>query len=420
MSKEQLIHIFDNSTCLTKRQLKDYVGGTMTNEEAHAAEVHLNTCPMCSDAVEGLFEKQEGSLAAMTELNTDFLKDHFGLHNPQIHLNSIAAAHTHSGYYHATHKKKAKVQPLWRTAAIAATLLLMVGAFWYYRFTLQPISSPTIANDVIQPAPENNTPSSGNEMAIAMATETDDDKKKQKETKDTPAETTAAAPAAPEEQQDSSKPGFFKRMTDKAQRMVEEKSTATVLNAMKDPEKTKYETSARNQQNDEQRAVPKGVEDEAVVVQQYKSPLIERKQAAAAPKANAEEVEKMPARNASDVASTNAGVSQRSYGNSYDANDNAKAVAKPARAKEAESEIDRIEQGNKLYSQKNYGDALNVYTKEMRGTDSKSRRQAAAVGAARCYTALGNTKKAKEILESIVNEGGPHKREAKRLLKDLE
>ena len=51
---------------------------------------------------------------------------------------------------------------------------------------------------------------------------------------------------------------------------------------------------------------------------------------------------------------------------------------------------------------------------------SKTNRQQAAIMAARCYIALGQKDKAERLLQSIVDEGGPEKRSAKRMLRDIE
>ena len=85
----KLIHIFDNSACLTRKQLRDYISCKMIDEEAHATEVHLISCKLCSEAVEG-YTKNNSVLEAMMELDSDFLEPHFPLHDPQVHLNSIA------------------------------------------------------------------------------------------------------------------------------------------------------------------------------------------------------------------------------------------------------------------------------------------------------------------------------------------
>ena len=88
---EQLKHIFDSSACLSKRQLKDYVTGIMSREESYALEHHVNTCFFCSEALDGMLEHSD-ALVTVDQLNTGFLKDHFSLTNPQIHLNSLAPA----------------------------------------------------------------------------------------------------------------------------------------------------------------------------------------------------------------------------------------------------------------------------------------------------------------------------------------
>ena len=75
----KLIHIFDNSACLTRKQLRDYISCKMIDEEAHATEVHLISCKLCSEAVEG-YTKNNSVLEAMMELDSDFLEPHFPLH----------------------------------------------------------------------------------------------------------------------------------------------------------------------------------------------------------------------------------------------------------------------------------------------------------------------------------------------------
>ena len=65
--KEQLIHILDQSVCLSRKQMKEYLSGTMQQEEMHAAEIHLNTCPLCSMAMEGFEAHSEEALEAVSE-----------------------------------------------------------------------------------------------------------------------------------------------------------------------------------------------------------------------------------------------------------------------------------------------------------------------------------------------------------------
>jgi hypothetical protein len=131
MNSEQLTYILGGSSCVSKRQLRDYVQGTLTNEEVHAIEVHLISCPLCSDAIEGLFEqKEKGAVASLAGLNNNFLKDHFGRINPQIHLNSLAPAAAHK----LKHKKTHHAPPVFSTSTIAAGLILAAGVVWYTQY----------------------------------------------------------------------------------------------------------------------------------------------------------------------------------------------------------------------------------------------------------------------------------------------
>ncbi len=117
-----LAHIFDNSACLTKRQLKDYVTGVMAEEECYAVERHANDCSFCSEAIDGLSAHNGEAVSLLeTTLTPEFLHDHFQKNLPPVHLNSIgptAAAESAP----AKHKKSGIG---WlHISALAATLLL--------------------------------------------------------------------------------------------------------------------------------------------------------------------------------------------------------------------------------------------------------------------------------------------------------
>lgn len=129
MSREGWKHIFDNSSCLTKKQMECYMRGAMTSEEAHAAEVHMNSCSFCSEATDGLWDKG----AALTMLNSRFLKEHFSDKYPQIHLNSIAASRPVAGV-HKHRRRKAKKQDALSPYAVVAMLFLAGGVLWYTGF----------------------------------------------------------------------------------------------------------------------------------------------------------------------------------------------------------------------------------------------------------------------------------------------
>jgi FimV-like protein len=79
-----------------------------------------------------------------------------------------------------------------------------------------------------------------------------------------------------------------------------------------------------------------------------------------------------------------------------------------------------MEQADKLYEAKQYNDALNIYLRESnKESNDNERRDEARIGAARCYIALGDKKRAQALLMAVSAKHGRHKREAKRLLKGL-
>lgn len=442
MSNESLKHIFDESTCLTRRQMKDYVTGSMTNEEAHAVEVHLSSCPMCNDAVDGMFAVEEGNaLTVMSELNTDFLKDHFGLSNPQIHLNSLApaadAAHAHS--YH-TRRKKKRVVPLWRNVSIAAALLLFIGIGWYMKYgnTALDTTNPVIA--------KNENPLT--EQPVLQ--------------QETQAEVTAG----------------------QAKDMVTSGSSLQQTSGDISKKETQSAGEAEMSVLAAAKAKPLAKADEAKIVKHVEldAPMIDKFSPGTTQTIKADEIEKMPSR---DIETIAASAPKAAYSNDVrDFNKNRSVETKPGpqmsnnfenskpaedlkiagaknegttyiidgvqvsgskgadlskNKKKQNTDIqtsgvrgtygsadggvvntkDNIEKAKAYYTLNKYTDALAIYKAEM-NTGNKTHQQEAAIGAARCYMALGSKAKAKEILQSIIDEGGSQKREAKRLMKEVE
>jgi FimV-like protein len=138
-------------------------------------------------------------------------------------------------------------------------------------------------------------------------------------------------------------------------------------------------------------------------------------------------VEKLPTRNTSDVNTMAAGAPAKGDESS---------VFTSARKKVADDEVDvrteglesrsdegdgrKLSTANALYEAGNYGAAASSY-KEQIGGDDKRTSQQATLMAARSYLKLGQKEKAKQLLQTLVNEGsGSQKRQAKRMLKDLE
>lgn len=119
----QYKHIFDESACITQRQMKDYLGGQMIKEESHALEHHVNGCPFCSQALEGV-ANDTLAIEQIDHLNTEFLKEHFALIEPQLHLNSMGPVRAVA--HRPNHKRS-----LLYTSTIAVVVLMIAGLMWF-------------------------------------------------------------------------------------------------------------------------------------------------------------------------------------------------------------------------------------------------------------------------------------------------
>jgi hypothetical protein len=66
-------NIWSQSSCLTKNQLIGYIQHTLESEEEYLIESHLNDCPFCNDALEGLmYSDLDKTEQHLTALKTDF------------------------------------------------------------------------------------------------------------------------------------------------------------------------------------------------------------------------------------------------------------------------------------------------------------------------------------------------------------
>ena len=403
--KEQLIHILDQSVCLSRKQMKEYISGTMQHEEMHAAEVHLSACPLCSMAMEGFDAHSEASLEAIASLNSGFLKEHFDNIAPQIHLNSMApAAALPAG------RRSAAIQPFWRTASIAAGILALFGGLWYVEFgrnnlqhapavaTHQPMPSPVPQNDAPGPDPaaaEGVMSATAPEVESKVSAPPPDASSTRAKTVDAVATVKESAPpAAPQ-----FKPAPVKATPAKAPTPAPE-SVASISGA-----------SARSIEIKAARA--------------YTPPVLEPVGKTVAPDVSAAPAtaqEKLVVRELSDVATYNAAPAAsrnttginlsgaRSSGTKYVV-DGVQAAKKQERS--------HIELGNDAFERGKYSAALIHYKKQMTSGTPAERSQA-KLRAARCYAALGKKAKAEELLDTVMQEGsGAERREARRVLRGL-
>jgi FimV-like protein len=390
---EQLKHIFDSSACLSKRQLKDYVTGIMSHEESYALEHHVNTCFFCSEALDGMLEHSE-ALVTVDQLNTGFLKDHFSLTNPQIHLNSLAPAAAAAPVQKRV-RTRSKTQPLLlKPTSIAAAIILGFGVMWYLEFGRDQIKPRQIASGTVATTSDGKMASNEAEVADAA-----------------PVTEQSATAAASGQMGVMSSPDGGNQMNDQPQKVQ-----PLII--------TDSKTGAENKSAE---AAQKDITAPSATVATNKAAFTKQHDASGTITLPTSKVEKLPTRNTSDITTIAAGAP---------AKDGESSVFTSARKKGADDEADdrtevldsrsdegdgrKLSTANALYESGNYGAAASSY-KEQIGGDDKRTSQQATLMAARSYLKLGQKEKAKQLLQSLVNEGsGSQKRQAKRMLKDLE
>ncbi|MBS1645249.1 MAG: hypothetical protein JST36_09450 [Bacteroidetes bacterium] len=155
----ELLHILDNSVCLTSKQAREYLAGSMLPIESHAVEMHLNVCPLCRIAIEGFEEFSLSDTKPIEELSANFLKEHFDRISPQIHLNTLAP----SVVLKPTGASKSISAHFWRSLAIASSVLLAFGVLWYFEFKEPQQSQERQIAEVVKqkiPTENNNVASS--------------------------------------------------------------------------------------------------------------------------------------------------------------------------------------------------------------------------------------------------------------------
>jgi hypothetical protein len=368
--KEQLIHILDQSVCLSRKQMKEYLNGTMLPEEAHAAEVHLSSCPLCSLAMEGFEEHSEEALAAISALNSGFLKEHFDNISPQIHLNSMAP--TASLSMAQSGRKRASVQPLWRVSSIAAGLLLLFGLVWAWEHRSK--ETPALQKaDLRENITKAGTAGHGNSIAAGESV---------------PSSTGQSIPPA----------------TAKA-----EQGSATNVNreASQNPGPIPpNRTSIHNE------AVPLTVSDSKQMSQSGSG--IEHSVAAK---------DVPPTSTFKDYNPATDGLEENKTAGNGNAESTTKAgttTAPKYTAKQGTEEKADVELSENSYGRGSIKASLESARKGMNSADPHTRYHSMII-AAQCYQALGNTVKAEQLLQQVVDNGpGPERRQARRVLRKMQ
>lgn len=389
--KEELIHILDQSVCLTRRQMRDYLNGTMLPEEMHAAEVHLSSCPLCHMALEGFSAHTDESLAAISELNSGFLKDHFARTSPQIHLNSMAPAAAMT-----RHKRKGAAISFWQAGSVAAAVLLAFGIMWLLKHSSTERAAPTLAasqqTEARQPA------------AITPQVASP-------EPEQTEVTTTATAPIV--------------AMNEPARKQI------PAPLASEQPPVPEASTMDAEKKTEQQQATPANASGYMAYTQQMRNTVVDDKVTTGAPPpATDNQGTSISAGTVTAPSSATALTDQpgttlaetQKVARASTATKQLMPAATAPRYKPAADEADsrsHMEQGDDLFEKGKYSNAVAHYREEM-GQGSRNNRHQAAIMAARCYVNMGQKQRAIQLLQGILAEGGSQKRVAKKMLRDLE
>ena len=110
-------NIFSLSNCLSKQQLVNYIQQKLDRDEVYLVESHLNDCPFCSDAIDGLMDADLTEMqTTIQEIKPNLIHAHIQ-HLPSENTNTQPAPLTIS-----SNKNK------WM---IAASILLLFGLGGY-------------------------------------------------------------------------------------------------------------------------------------------------------------------------------------------------------------------------------------------------------------------------------------------------
>jgi FimV-like protein len=335
-----------NSSCLTRKQMEHYVNGMMISEEVSAVELHTKDCSFCKEAATGFLKKGKNAEILKT-LNSDFLKEHFSLRYPQIHLNSLAASRPVHNVHRYKHKK-AKKQTLFRPSSIAMIFFLAGGIFWYSEGGKHLLHHSHLNQE-------------SNVSAMTNA-------------------------------------ATVKQKNDKAEE--EQVNIAATNNHYNDKPGTTTEQQvavpiAANKNTDVKRTEDKNALTKNALTK------------------NTTPIKKQTISNSASADGTRPGeeTTERKRSGLWE-------IFAPQPERNEDSE-DRLAKGDAHFDKKEYKAAINNYKYEMK-SDDRARRHDAGIMAAQSYINLGEKDKAAKILQDIIDEGGPQKRAARKILDDLE
>ena len=121
------------SSCITKKQLIHLLAAVLPAEEAATVQMHIASCPVCSQVAKGVHKHAAATQLALYELSPTYLKDHYNLLHPTIHLNALAVSSPAPTVKRG--RSRGKQQPAFiRPSVIVATIMLGFALLWYIQF----------------------------------------------------------------------------------------------------------------------------------------------------------------------------------------------------------------------------------------------------------------------------------------------
>lgn len=376
MSKEELKHIFEQTICLTPRQMKNYVSGKMVHEEAHVVEAHLLGCPLCSDAVEGIIEnKTQGALAIIEKTDTGFLSKHLGLPVQDIKTTTTAApvikARPYATQPEKTERKGSTIP--WKTFAAAAGLITIACVAWFMRDSIFPhteeqqLAQTTISEPV--PAPEISYNATTTDTTTGVTEDSAQSLAMAEPVLTTPVATTPPPANTPLE--------------------------ATAL-AKKEAQK-KVPLKEVTEKADAARAI--------TTASQGNNSITENKPpATATPQAR--------------MGNSFTGPEAPTFDAATDVPETKTETVAKRKVNIAKRASNGMGKADELYNSGKYKKALKIYQDEM--YDSKSnKKDAATLMAAQCHIGLGQEEQAKTLLNTLVNKNSVKKQQAQQLLTQM-
>ncbi len=362
-SDERLLQVLDQSACLSKGQLLGYRKQTLYPEELRAVEMHLNSCPFCSDALEGFNQEQD-----MEQLLSGLFPPPLPAQPIREQIKEPAPAVQKAEPAPAAHKEPVRTEPISRPAlaanvrpmkkaghwrrnlGIAAALIIGFGILWYVEFRKQP--PETLALNTIDTTPPLPPPAAPELKPIAS--------RGTRHQGDTAAHIVARKKDTLHSLHDADVKLIAQKTKDSAK-------IAATQDKVADQQQVTMAAKARASEREEEKGADKQKEDDSV-------PALAARSA---------EPEKTNARNS-----------------------------------EKEESASDFEMGLKMYKQKQYASAL-MYFRTVESDKSNAKYWDAVYYSALCHKNLNKNRRARKLFERIVEENAPHKKAAQKELDNM-